>query len=104
LERHFTFMHLAHFFQNAAQLNTFPKLFLVHKFSTTLLGAELREIQKQIDNLPHSTDPHQVSEFMALRRDVMFLELDTAVRHCMADTFLSTGNVQAYKVWCRLTR
>ncbi|KAH3820990.1 hypothetical protein DPMN_122743, partial [Dreissena polymorpha] len=61
------------------------------------VGAELREIQKQIDNLPHSTDPHQVSEFMALRRDVMFLELDTAVRHCMADTFLSTGNVQAYK-------
>ncbi|XP_052781335.1 uncharacterized protein LOC128217918 isoform X2 [Mya arenaria] len=61
------------------------------------VGAELREIQKQIDNLPHSTEPRSVSEFMNLRRDVMFLEFDTAVRHCMADTFLSTGNTQAYK-------
>lgn len=63
-----------------------------------LLGAELREIQKQIDNLPRSTEPQTVAEFMRLRRDVMFLEFDTAVRHCMADTFLSTGNIQAYKV------
>ena len=63
-----------------------------------LSGAELREIQKQIDNLPHSTEPRSVAEFMTLRRDVMFLEFDTAVRHCMADTFLSTGNIQAYKV------
>jgi len=61
-------------------------------------GAELREIQKQIDSLPNSTDPGAVAEFMSLRRDVMFLEFDTAVRHCMADTFLSTGNIQAYKV------
>ncbi|KAK3588936.1 hypothetical protein CHS0354_023696 [Potamilus streckersoni] len=61
------------------------------------IGAELREIQKQIDNLPNPTDPAAVSEFMALRRDIMFLEFDTAVRHCMADTFLSTGNVQSYK-------
>lgn len=61
------------------------------------VGAELREIQKQIDNLMHPTDPREVSQFMTLRRDVMFLEFDTAVRHCMADTFLSTGNIQAYK-------
>ncbi|XP_053377209.1 uncharacterized protein LOC123529723 isoform X3 [Mercenaria mercenaria] len=61
------------------------------------VGAELRDIQKQIDNLAFPTDPAKVSEFMNLRRDVMFLEFDTAVRHCMADTFLSTGNIQAYK-------
>ncbi|KAL4226305.1 hypothetical protein ACF0H5_014288 [Mactra antiquata] len=61
------------------------------------VGAELRDIQKQIDNLSHPMDPREVSEFMSLRRDVMFLEFDTAVRHCMADTFLSTGNIQAYK-------
>ena len=63
-------------------------------------GAELREIQRQIDGLSHPTSPRTVAEFMTLRRDVMFLEFDTAVRHCMADTFLSTGNVQAYKVQC----
>ena len=63
-----------------------------------ITGAELREIQKQIDSLIHPTSPRMVADFMALRRDVMFLEFDTAVRHSMADTFLSTGNVQAYKV------
>lgn len=61
-------------------------------------GSELREIQKQIDNLPIRTDPQSVAEFLSLRRDVMFLEFDTAVRHSMSDTFLSTGNLQAFKV------
>lgn len=61
-------------------------------------GAELREIQKQIENLPHPTDPRTVADFLAMRRDVMFLEFDTAVRHCMMDTFLSTGNVQSFHV------
>ncbi|KAJ8301243.1 hypothetical protein KUTeg_020230 [Tegillarca granosa] len=61
------------------------------------IGSELREIQKQIDNLPVRTDPQSVAEFLSLRRDVMFLEFDTAVRHSMSDTFLSTGNLQAFK-------
>ncbi|XP_061178732.1 uncharacterized protein LOC133187394 [Saccostrea echinata] len=60
------------------------------------IGAELREIQKQIENLPHPTDPRTIADFLAMRRDVMFLEFDTAVRHCMMDTFLSTGNVQSF--------
>ncbi|XP_048257717.1 uncharacterized protein LOC124151794 isoform X2 [Haliotis rufescens] len=61
------------------------------------IGAELREIQKQINNLPDPTNPGTVVEFLTLRRDVMFLEFDTAVRHYMADTFLSTGNQQGFQ-------
>ncbi|XP_064604712.1 uncharacterized protein LOC135469969 isoform X2 [Liolophura sinensis] len=61
------------------------------------IGAELREIQKQINNLPEMHEPEIVGDFLALRRDVMFLEIDTAVRHSMIDTFLHTGNVQAFK-------
>ncbi|XP_078341998.1 uncharacterized protein LOC111108050 isoform X2 [Crassostrea virginica] len=60
------------------------------------IGAELREIQKQIENLPHPTDPRTIADFLCMRRDVMFLEFDTAVRHCMMDTFLSTGNAQSF--------
>lgn len=55
-------------------------------------------MQKQIDSLPNPTDPATIAELLHLRKDVMFLEFDTAVRHCMTDTFLSTGNVQAFKV------
>ncbi|XP_012939634.1 uncharacterized protein LOC101845475 [Aplysia californica] len=61
------------------------------------IGSELRDIQKQIQNLPEPTDPQLVLDLLNLRRDVMFLEFDTAVRTCMADTFLSTGNMQAYE-------
>ncbi|KAK3103240.1 hypothetical protein FSP39_017753 [Pinctada imbricata] len=61
------------------------------------IGAELREIQRQIENLPHPTDPQTISDFLALRRDVMFLEFDVAIRHCMVDTFVSTGNLQSYR-------
>ncbi|ESO99500.1 hypothetical protein LOTGIDRAFT_113246, partial [Lottia gigantea] len=61
------------------------------------IGSELREIQKQINNLNIPTDPKSIGEFLALRRDVMFLEFDTAVRYSMADTFIATGNIPAFK-------
>ncbi|PVD25251.1 hypothetical protein C0Q70_15749 [Pomacea canaliculata] len=61
-------------------------------------GSELREIQKHVDVLPQPTDPDAVQQLLWLRRDVMFLEFETAVRHCMTDTFLSAGNMQAYQV------
>lgn len=61
-------------------------------------GRELVEIQKQIDHLPVKTDPQSVGQLLALRRDVLFLEFDIAVRHSVRDTFLATGNVPAYKV------
>ena len=33
-----------------------------------------------------------------MRRDVMFLEFDVAIRHSLRDTLLATGNVPAYQV------
>ena len=63
-----------------------------------LAGADLREIQRQLDALETKIDPEQVCQFLMLRRDVMFLEFDVAVRHSVRDTFLATGNVAAYKV------
>jgi len=65
---------------------------------TDIAGTELSEIQKQIDNLPSKTDPQSVGQLLGLRRDVLFLEFDVAVRHSVRDTFLATGNVPAYKV------
>lgn len=62
------------------------------------VGSELREIQKHVDALSEPTDPNMVQELLWLRRDVLFLEFDTAVRHCMTDTFISTGNMQAFRV------
>lgn len=61
-------------------------------------GAELRDIQKQINNLINPLDPGTVAKFLQLRRDVMFLTMDTAVRHSMRDTFLASGNSHAYQV------
>jgi len=61
-------------------------------------GTELSEIQRQIDNLPLKMDPQSVSQLLSLRRDVLFLEFDVAVRHSVRDTFLATGNIPAYKV------
>ncbi|XP_070558917.1 uncharacterized protein [Ptychodera flava] len=61
------------------------------------ISAELRGIQKQIDNLDNPTNPQEVADFLTLRRDVMFLEFDTSVRHAMCDTFLSTNNVSAFR-------
>ncbi|XP_064633719.1 uncharacterized protein LOC135491668 [Lineus longissimus] len=61
------------------------------------IGADLRELQKQINHLPFSTSPDQVAELLTLRRDVMLLEFDTSVRLSMRNTFLQMGNIQAYK-------
>ena len=62
------------------------------------LGAELRDIQRQIDSLEKSNDPDQVCQFLMLRRDVMYLEFDVAIRHTTCETFLSTGNIASYQV------
>jgi len=69
-----------------------------HLFILLVAGRELVEIQKQIDHLPVKTDPQSVGQLLTLRRDVLFLEFDVAVRHSVRDTFLATGNVPAYKV------
>ena len=51
-----------------------------------------------MDNLKDRTNPDEVGRFLSLKCDVMFLEFDVAVRHCMRETFLATNNVPAYKV------
>jgi len=68
--------------------------------SVAVAGTELSEIQRQIDHLPVKTDPESVGQLLAMRRDVIFLEFDVAVRHSVRETFLATGNVPAYKVVC----
>lgn len=61
------------------------------------IGAELREIQKQINHLENPHDPQEVADFLAKRRDNMFLEFDISISHSVRDTFLSTGNEAAYR-------
>ena len=63
-----------------------------------LTGADLRDIQREVDSLSDRTSPDEVCTFLSLRRDVMFLEFDAAVRHAMTDMFLSTNNLPAYQV------
>ena len=50
--------------------------------------AALREIQKQLDNLKNPRSPSEVSEFLQLRRQCMFLEFDTCLRHCISERVL----------------
>ena len=40
----------------------------------------------------------QVADFLAKRRDNLFLEFDISISHSVRDTFLSTGNETAYRV------
>jgi hypothetical protein len=46
-----------------------------------LLGSELHELQKMLDGLQSPQDPTQVVQALLLRREVMFLQFDAAVRH-----------------------
>lgn len=63
-----------------------------------LSGTELCEIQKQLDNLPCKTSPQLVGQMLTLRRDVLFLEFDVAIRHTVPETFLANANIPAFKV------
>ena len=62
------------------------------------IGADLREIQKQLDHLPSSSNPEDVCTFMKLRREVMFLEFEIAIKYNLRDTMLSMGNKPAFDV------
>uniref|UniRef100_A0A674BR80 Coiled-coil domain containing 162 n=1 Tax=Salmo trutta TaxID=8032 RepID=A0A674BR80_SALTR len=61
------------------------------------IGAELWEIQKQIDSLCDPGSPEAVGRLLQLRRHVIFLQYDTAVRHLIREAFLSSGNIVAYQ-------
>nr|XP_040139111.1 uncharacterized protein LOC101969599 isoform X5 [Ictidomys tridecemlineatus] len=60
------------------------------------IGSELQELQKMLDSLKSPQDPTQVAQALLLRRDVMFLQFDAAVRHLIR-TFLAAGNIPAYQ-------
>ncbi|KFO28653.1 hypothetical protein H920_09944 [Fukomys damarensis] len=45
------------------------------------IGAELQELQKMLDSLQDPRDPAQVAQALLLRREVLFLQFDGAVRH-----------------------
>uniref|UniRef100_A0A8C8WE94 Coiled-coil domain-containing protein 162-like n=1 Tax=Panthera leo TaxID=9689 RepID=A0A8C8WE94_PANLE len=61
------------------------------------IGSELQELQKMIDSLQSPQDPAHVSQALLLRREVIFLQFDAAVRHLIRRTFLATGNASAYQ-------
>ncbi|XP_044531340.1 uncharacterized protein LOC123246558 [Gracilinanus agilis] len=61
------------------------------------IGAELRDVQRMIDSLQSPQDPNQVAQSLMIRREVMFLQFDTAVRHLIPGTFLLAGNISAYQ-------
>ncbi|XP_067841118.1 uncharacterized protein si:ch73-242m19.1 [Heptranchias perlo] len=61
------------------------------------IGSELQEIQAQIDNLHNPRDPATVAKLLVLKRDVIFLQFDAAVRHLIREAFLSAGNVAAFQ-------
>ncbi|XP_037698208.1 uncharacterized protein LOC119539130 isoform X3 [Choloepus didactylus] len=61
------------------------------------IGSELQELQKMIDSLQSPQDPNHVARALLLRREVMFLQFDAAVRHLIRKTFLAAGNVPAYQ-------
>ncbi|KAJ8047612.1 hypothetical protein HOLleu_06654 [Holothuria leucospilota] len=58
--------------------------------------AELRETQKQVNHLENPSDPEQVADLLRLRRDVLFLEFDAAIRHSLRNTLLSTKNAPGF--------
>uniref|UniRef100_A0A8C6EUI7 Coiled-coil domain-containing protein 162-like n=1 Tax=Marmota marmota marmota TaxID=9994 RepID=A0A8C6EUI7_MARMA len=60
------------------------------------IGSELQELQKMLDSLKSPQDPTQVAQALLLRRDVMFLQFDAAVRHLIR-IFLAAGNIPAYQ-------
>uniref|UniRef100_A0A3P8YUZ1 Coiled-coil domain containing 162 n=1 Tax=Esox lucius TaxID=8010 RepID=A0A3P8YUZ1_ESOLU len=61
------------------------------------IGAELWELQRQVDSLCDPGSPEAVARLLQLRRHVLFLQYDTAVRHLIREAFLSSGNVTAYQ-------
>uniref|UniRef100_A0A2K6KLH8 Coiled-coil domain containing 162 n=1 Tax=Rhinopithecus bieti TaxID=61621 RepID=A0A2K6KLH8_RHIBE len=61
------------------------------------IGSELQELQNMIDSFQSPQDPTRVAQALLLRREVMFLQFDAAVRHLIRRTFLAAGNIPAYQ-------
>lgn len=56
-------------------------MFLMYNWFPCHIGAELWEIQRQVDRLSDPSSPAAVGQLLQLRRQVLFLQFDTAVRH-----------------------
>ncbi|KAA8581911.1 coiled-coil domain-containing protein 162 [Etheostoma spectabile] len=61
------------------------------------IGAELLEIQHQVDRLSDPSSPESVGRLLQLRRHVVLLQFDTAVRHLIREVFLSSGDITSYQ-------
>ncbi|XP_045918386.1 uncharacterized protein si:ch73-242m19.1 isoform X3 [Micropterus dolomieu] len=61
------------------------------------IGAELLELQSQVDCLSDPSSPESVGRLLQLRRQVLLLQFDTAVRHLIREVFLSSGDVASYQ-------
>ncbi|XP_034531399.1 coiled-coil domain-containing protein 162 [Notolabrus celidotus] len=61
------------------------------------IGAELQEIQHQVNCLSDPSSPESVCCLLQLRRSVLLLQFDTAVRQLIREVFLSSGDVGSYQ-------
>ncbi|KAM6968645.1 coiled-coil domain-containing protein 162 [Tautogolabrus adspersus] len=61
------------------------------------IGAELQELQHQVGCLSDPSSPQSVSRVLQLRRNVLLLQFDTAVRNLIREEFLSSGDVASYQ-------
>ncbi|XP_062252534.1 coiled-coil domain-containing protein 162-like isoform X2 [Platichthys flesus] len=61
------------------------------------IGAALQEIQCQVERLSDPSSPESVGRLLQLRRQVLLLQFDTAVRHLIREAFLSAGDMASYQ-------
>ncbi|TKS86998.1 Coiled-coil domain-containing protein 162 [Collichthys lucidus] len=61
------------------------------------IGAELLEIQHQVERLSDPSCPESVGRLLQLRRQILLLQFDTAVRHLIREVLLSSGDVASYQ-------
>ncbi|XP_055361944.1 uncharacterized protein si:ch73-242m19.1 isoform X2 [Betta splendens] len=61
------------------------------------IGAELLELRRQVDGLSNPGSPESVGRLLQLRRQVLLLQFDTAVRHLIRDAFLASGDFASYR-------
>uniref|UniRef100_A0A672G9E6 Coiled-coil domain containing 162 n=1 Tax=Salarias fasciatus TaxID=181472 RepID=A0A672G9E6_SALFA len=60
------------------------------------IATELQEIQRQVERLPSPSCLQTVGRLLQLRRQVILLQFDTAIRTLIRDSFLSSGDVASY--------
>ncbi|XP_025756859.1 uncharacterized protein si:ch73-242m19.1 isoform X3 [Oreochromis niloticus] len=64
---------------------------------TESIGIELQELQQQVDHLSDPSSLESVGRLLQLRRQVLLLQFDTAVRIFVREAFLSSGDFTSYQ-------